>query len=447
MRIAQVSLQFEATTTGGGGVHVEKITEHLMEMGHQVTVISIHTSKTLGHVRLIDGSYLYGLEKRDGMEVVRLFIEEGIAQPYEGGKEMEVQRIREFCDAVAWWLARNPGKFDIVHLHGHHLIPGYLAWKLRKKGFTVVSTLHSLESTLAGMEHFDASEGTLAEIRRWEALSRYADIIVIASPGMRQDLFEIMRDFGVNPEDVQPKVRMISSGIDESSLMPVSKVKERLDEIPNPVRILTFCRLDPTKGVEFSIRSAAKVARQGYNLELTLAGIPVGFYLELLEKEAKRASDFIPIELHTFEAISTAEERNALLDGFQIYLFPTLNEPFGITILEAGARGLAIITTDTVGPRYILDSQQVHETPWGYVTDFGICAKKTSDPAGNLAYNLSQAIRWALDQWPESVRRALAFRERVEEKYTWRRVTQEYFDCYEKGELAWAASANPTRRP
>ncbi|MEA3459602.1 MAG: glycosyltransferase family 4 protein [Chloroflexota bacterium] len=432
MKIAQVSLQFEATTTGGGGIHVEKITEHLMEMGYQVTVISIHTSKTVGHAQLMDGPYPYSLERRDGEQILRLLIDEGIAQPYEGGKEAEVRRIREFCDAVAWWLARDPSRFDVVHLNGHHLIPGYLAWKLHKRGFTVVSTVHFLESTLAGMEHFDASEETLAEMRRWEALSRYADILVTASPGMRRDLLEIMRDLGVNPEDVRPKMRMISSGIDESSLMPVSKVKEKLAGIPNPVRILTFCRLDPSKGVEFAIRGTALAAeRTAYGLRLTVAGIPVGSYLGLLREEAERMIEAIPVDIRIFEAISTAEERNALLDGFQIYLFPTLNEPFGITVLEAGARGLMVITTDAVGPRYILDSQQVHEAPWGYVTDFGICAKRTSDPAGNLAHNLSQAIGWTLDHWPESAGRALAFRRRIEEKHTWRRVAEAYLREYE----------------
>ena len=47
MHIAQVSLQFGATSTGGGGVHVERVTEYLRRMGHQVTVLSIHTKRTL----------------------------------------------------------------------------------------------------------------------------------------------------------------------------------------------------------------------------------------------------------------------------------------------------------------------------------------------------------------------------------------------------------------
>ena len=52
MRIALVSLQFEETATGGGGVHVKNMYDQFLKMGHIVTVISIHKEKIVHKVQL-----------------------------------------------------------------------------------------------------------------------------------------------------------------------------------------------------------------------------------------------------------------------------------------------------------------------------------------------------------------------------------------------------------
>jgi len=434
MRIAQVSLQFEATATGGGGVHVQRVTQHLVEMGHRVTVLSIHTAKTLGSARLEEGLRPYSLEDRGPLQVVRFLVDPDIAQPYEGDKGTEIRRIREFCEAAAWWLLQRPRDFDVVHLHGHHLIPGYLAWRLRGGGFKVVSTVHFLESTLVetrreGVSHFDVPERALAQMRRWEAMSRYADAVVVISPGMREELFEIARGLGLDPAAF--KVRVIPSGaVNEGSLLSPAGVRRKLARLPNPVEMVTFCRLDPSKGVEFAIRGAALAARRSArSLRLTVAGIPSGSYLDLLREEAERASEALPVDIRTFEAIFTDRERNEFLDGFCLYLFPTLSEPFGMTLIEAAARGLIAVATDAAGPRYILGGERALETPWGYITDYGLCARR--EPLEQLAHNLGQALAWALNHWKESVARALALRDRVEREFTWRRVAQRYLELYE----------------
>lgn len=77
---------------------------------------------------------------------------------------------------------------------------------------------------------------------------------------------------------------------------------------------------------------------------------------------------------------------------FHIYLLPTLNEPFGMTIIEAVARGNIIITTDTAGPLYILDGEGMEDEGWGYVSKCGVCAKRTPEPEVSLASNLAKAI-------------------------------------------------------
>jgi len=387
LKIAQVSLQFEATTTGGGGVHVEKVTEHLLRMGHEVTILSIHTDKTLAEVALTEARVRYSKEPRDGLRVVRLLVDRGLTQPYGGGREKELARIKKFCDAVAWWLDQRPSEFDVVHLHGHHLIPGYLAWRLKDKRFKVVSTIHFLESTLLtadpeANEHFHVTEETLNQIKHWEALTRYADTIVPVSPKGKEDLFSLMSYLNIELESAKRKTHVVSSGVDRELVMARPQAEEKLARLPNPVEIVTFSRLDPSKGVQYGVRAAAEAAQNSTRqLNLTLAGIPASqTYLGLLEEESSQVRDVLPVKIQTFDRVFTLPERCAFLEKFHIYLLPTLNEPFGITIIEAGARGNLIVTTDTAGPLYILQDKEMEDKGWGYVTDYGICAKRDRWP-------------------------------------------------------------------
>ena len=58
-------------------------------------------------------------------------IEEGLEGPYVGDKHAELTRIHRFCQTVVLWLRERAAAFDAVHLHGHHAVPGWLAWALR----------------------------------------------------------------------------------------------------------------------------------------------------------------------------------------------------------------------------------------------------------------------------------------------------------------------------
>jgi len=437
LKIALVSLQFEATTTGGGGVHVEKLTEQLLHSGHEVTILSIHTDPTLAGATLVEGPVPFSREARDGWSVVRFFIEPGLSQPYDGARRVELARIERFCDTVTSWLDERVGDFEIVHLHGHHLIPGYLAHRLRGKGFRVVSTIHFLESTLLtvdpqAVEHFRVTEHTLTQIKLWEAMTRYADAIVPVSPQGKEDLLGVMRELGVELEDTEARTHVISSGVDSEVVMSRSEAEEKLVESPHPVELVIFCRLDPSKGVHYGIRAAAEAAASSdRKLTLSVAGIPASeAYLRVLGEEIRRARDILSAEIKTFDRIFTPLERNALLDRFHIYVLPTLNEPFGMTLIEAGARGNRLIATDTAGPLYILDGEQMEDRGWGYITGCGVCAKRTEDPEVNLAPNLAKAIGWTLDHWHASADQAIRFLTKIGDGFTWGKVAEDYLEVY-----------------
>jgi glycosyltransferase involved in cell wall biosynthesis len=437
LKIALVSLQFEATTTGGGGVHVEKVAEQLVDRGHEVTILSIHTKATSAGAALTDWRVPYSREVRDGLLVVRFLIEPGLSQPYDGDRETELARIKTFCDTVTSWLDERLGSFDIVHLHGHHLIPGYLARKLKGKGFRVVSTIHFLESTLLttdpeAMAHFRVAEQTLDKIKQWEAMVRYADVIVPVSPQGKEDLFGVMTELDLGLANMEPKTHVISSGVDREAVMTRSQVGAKLAQSPDAVELVIFSRLDPSKGVHLGIRGAAEAAGMtNRRLKLTVAGIPASlFYLNLLQEEIQQVPDVLSVELQTFDRVFTSQERNDFLDRFHVYLLPSLNEPFGMTLIEAGARGLRLIATDTAGPLYILGAGGMEDKGWGYVTACGICAKRTAEPGSNLASNVAKTIAWTLEHWGETGNQVTRFLAKIGERFTWDEVAADYLKVY-----------------
>jgi len=136
------------------------------------------------------------------------------------------------------------------------------------------------------------------------------------------------------------------------------------------------------------------------------------------------------LEFIIFDHIFAPHERDEFLDRFDLYLFPTLLEPFGMTVVETGARGLPVVTTDTPGPVHILESPRREEYAWGTVTDYGVLVRRTDDPERNLAPNVAQALAWTLENWETAATRALAFHQCVRERFTWPKVTEAYLALY-----------------
>ncbi len=436
MNIAIVSLQYGTTATGGGGVHVNRISEEYVKRGHKVTVLTMHTGTTEKEFKMSGQDYSSNRER--SIRVIRFLIEKGIKTPYDGDKKEEFSRIKKFCERAAEKLGELQKEVKVVHLHGHHLVPGYLAHLLEPLEFKVVSTIHFLESTLRGKDGVDhinrMPEGLFNRLRQWEVMTTQADEIVVISPGQHEDFLNICREEEMdNIEDIKSRMHLISSGVESKAVLAENQIRDKWADSSRGLKVLSYSRLDPSKGLHYSIRSLpALVEVSGPGLKLVVAGIPSKDYDKVLKEEKDRLPEVIKCELNFFTEIFDCEERNNFMDNFAVYLFPTLSEPFGITLIETAARGMFIITTDSAGPMYIMGQGGVEEKEWGYISDYGINVKLTSNPETHLISNIAEAWKWFENNRDKALDKILNFRKLILEKYTWDAVVRQYFSMYNK---------------
>jgi glycosyltransferase involved in cell wall biosynthesis len=440
LKVAIVSLQFEETSTGGGGVHVEHITEQFQKLGQEVIIISIHTNKTLPASQLKDDwDTPYSIEQRGKLKILRFLIDKGIEHPYvHKTKDEELDRIMRFSKTAVKWIKEHQDEYDVVNLQGHHIVPGYMAKELQGIKPKTLSYLHALETTYVTEkgEFVGAYEGTkevLSRIREWESMCRFADLVIANSPMVRDDFKQIVSEF----DDVKKyadKIVVLASGCNEDFLMSKQEVDSKLGEEPETVNLVTFCRVDPSKGVEYSIKGAKEAAKfsNNRNFCLTIAGIPASEgYIEKLRSLTEELPDNLEVKFNLKDKISPLAEKKEILDTKHIYILPTLKEPFGMSLIEASARGNMAVSADTNGPLYMFEAENGKDVEWGTITDRGVLARITEDPEINLAGNIGKAVTWTVENWNESVQHVLNFNEKIRSTWTWEGIGKQYLGLFE----------------
>jgi glycosyltransferase involved in cell wall biosynthesis len=114
---------------------------------------------------------------------------------------------------------------------------------------------------------------------------------------------------------------------------------ERLAAVP-PARILFLARVEPGKGIFETIQAVELLVREGLDVSLDVAGD--GSALPAAEKEA--ASRPALRGRVRFIGYVRGEAKKAILEQSDVYCFPSHSEGMPLSILEAMAFGLPVVT-------------------------------------------------------------------------------------------------------
>jgi 1,4-alpha-glucan branching enzyme len=120
--------------------------------------------------------------------------------------------------------------------------------------------------------------------------------------------------------------------------------------------ILYLGRVNLTKGIHILLDAFAKVVSLNPNSRLVIAGpassqMEVDYGKSLVEKTKRLGIEDKVI----FTGRLTEEEKLAALESCDVFVLPSLYEPYGLVLLEAAAHGKPLISTRTDGPLDVVE--------------------------------------------------------------------------------------------
>jgi len=200
--------------------------------------------------------------------------------------------------------------FDLIHAHDWMTFPAALRIK-QKTGKPIILHVHSLESDRAG-------EGGNPVIHQIEAGSLHAaDAIIAVSHYTKRKMIE---NYHVNED----KIHVVHNGITKKRQTSIKRRFER-----NPT-VLFLGRITFQKGPDYFVEAAIRVLEQLPEVRFILAG--AGDMLEKLRSRIRMAGAESSFWFPGFLLGKEVEEVFALAD---LYVMPSVSEPFGISVLEA----------------------------------------------------------------------------------------------------------------
>ena len=240
-----------------------------------------------------------------------------------------MQEIRNY--AIIGNVIAQENSFDVIHAHDWLTYPAGIAAK-EATGKPLVIHVHATD--------FDRSGGRVnpvvfdIEKRGMEA----ADKIITVSNLTRNTVIE---KYGIPAE----KVITVYNAVDPIRSDYNNFVNKGLDE-----KIVTFLgRITMQKGPEFFIEAANKVLQKMNNVRFVMAGNG-----DMMEKMVRRAASLKIMDKFSFTGFLRGQDVYSMLRMSDLYVMPSVSEPFGISPLEAMQSNVPVLISYQSGVAEIL---------------------------------------------------------------------------------------------
>ena len=372
MRILMFGWEFPPHVSGGLGTACFGITKALAGSGH---TISFFIPKILGesepsHVELISASEFPVKQKRYH-ETVKIFkgldvrLINSTLRPYvsksqydgtmrgktihksaykKSGSTKEDFRLLEisehygndlFAEVVRYGHAAGviakSQSFDIIHVHDWMTVfAGLYAREI--SGKPLILHIHSLEYDRSG-EHINKE---IFYIERFGMVS--ADHIIAVSHYTKN---MIIKRYGINPD----KISVIHNAVSRTEAPKVYHVETH----PDRKIVLYLGRITFQKGPDYFVEAAAKVLKNIPEVTFVMAGSG-----DMMTHMIKRVAELGIGENFHFTGFLQGTEVERIFTMSDLYVMPSVSEPFGISPLEAMVYDVPVIISRQSGVSEIL---------------------------------------------------------------------------------------------
>lgn len=245
---------------------------------------------------------------------------------YDGSLLDEINKYAIVASVIA-----EENDFDIIHAHDWLAYPAGIA-AMEVSGKPLVIHVHATD--------FDRSGGSVnpdvynIEKRGMEAASK---IITVSN---------LTRDIVINKYDIDPeKVETVYNAVEPVKVTENPFIKKGFDE-----KVVTFLgRITLQKGPEYFIEAANKVLKVMGNVRFVMAGSG-----DMMERMMRRAAALKITDRFHFTGFLKGSDVFSMLAMSDVYIMPSVSEPFGISPLEAMQSNVPVIISKQSGVAEIL---------------------------------------------------------------------------------------------
>ncbi len=330
-------------------------------------------------------------------------------------------------------MFRDAGRLPDV-IHAHYGDAGYVGSRLAALlGCPFIFTGHSLgrtkrESLLEGRANPERIEKRYNLAARIEAEEMSLDAASLVCTSTQQ---EVDQQYSVYEFYAPDRMRVIPPGVDLSRfsvpgeknvpLPTLEKIERFLDDPERPV-VLAIARADEKKNLSTLVKAfgSSEFLRKTANLVLVAGNRKT---IQELNPGARKVwTELLQLiddyDLYGKIAIPKHHEPDEIPDFYRygaqrkgVFVNPALTEPFGLTLIEAAASGLPVLSTNDGGPRDIMGN-----------CDNGILFSPTdvNELRTSLETSLSDPEQW--ERWSANGLKG------VREHYTWKGHVARYLE-------------------
>jgi glycosyltransferase involved in cell wall biosynthesis len=233
--------------------------------------------------------------------------------------------------AVVASVIAEENDFDIIHAHDWLAYPAGIA-AMEVSGKPLVIHVHATD--------FDRSGGNVnPDVYRIEKSGMDAASKIITVSNLTRDI--VINRYNIHPD----KVETVYNAVEPVDISEDIMIKKGFDE-----KVVTFLgRITLQKGPEYFIEAAYKVLQVMDNVRFVMAGSG-----DMMERMMRRAAALKITDRFHFTGFLKGADVFLMLDMSDVYIMPSVSEPFGISPLEAMQSNVPVIISKQSGVAEIL---------------------------------------------------------------------------------------------